>query len=153
MAKFSTVDKALLDRSARILRALASNIEQACGSAWGGHRDEKLEFDRLMRDERDLRALGKRLAGEAKAPAALPVGLDAIGYLSAVAELSRVNGLVLTPDINEDGNLFFAVVPYTMDRGALVSLASIPDVHPVVVPGVATESRESNPASTGGSDG
>lgn len=59
---FTGTDKALLDRTARMLDA------QAKATAWESitnlksRRLAKLEFDRLSRDARDLRALGKRIA-------------------------------------------------------------------------------------------
>ena len=58
------VDKALLDRAARLLDGLATVIEKQTGGVWGGSgkaRKAKVEHDRLRRDAFDLRALAKRL--------------------------------------------------------------------------------------------
>ena len=59
---FSGVDKALVQRAARILEIQANGIEKKTGGNWAGQRTAKAEHDRLRRDSRDLRALVKRLA-------------------------------------------------------------------------------------------
>lgn len=62
---FTLTDKGLLDRAARLLLEHASQIENSYGRpAWVGEeaRKQKLIFDRLQRDARDLRTLGKRMA-------------------------------------------------------------------------------------------
>jgi hypothetical protein len=63
---FTGPDKALLDRTARMLdaQAQALNWEQVLDSK--KRKATKLEFDRLTRDARDLRALGVRLMKIAK---------------------------------------------------------------------------------------
>jgi len=63
---FTGPDKALLDRTARMLdaRAQALDWERVLDSK--KRKDTKLEFDRLTRDARDLRALGVRLMKIAK---------------------------------------------------------------------------------------
>jgi len=64
-AMFTLADKGLLDRAARQLLEEAAAIENLYGKpAWVGEeaRKEKLVFDRLQRDARDLRSLAKRLA-------------------------------------------------------------------------------------------
>lgn len=71
MVVFTGPDKALLDRAARLIG------EQAKALKWEDIADPrkrkaaKLEFDRLKRDEFDLRALAKRLKNAAKAVTAL----------------------------------------------------------------------------------
>jgi len=64
MLAINGVDKALLDRAARLLDGLATVIEKQTGGVWGGSgkaRKAKVEHDRLRRDAFDLRALAKRL--------------------------------------------------------------------------------------------
>lgn len=62
---FTLTDKTLIDRAARLLREQASLLHDAQnGLPWGTNeagQKAKLQFDRLMRDERDLRSLAKRL--------------------------------------------------------------------------------------------
>jgi hypothetical protein len=59
---FTKTEKALLDRAARRAADQATEIQKSlAGLSWGATRPtkkSKLEFDRLMRDCRDLRALG-----------------------------------------------------------------------------------------------
>lgn len=60
---FTNTDKALLLRSARLLLDQAQTLERSYGQNWAAdpdHRAAKLEFDRLHRDARDLRALARR---------------------------------------------------------------------------------------------
>ena len=69
---FTNTEKALMDRSARNLIDQAQQIynAQAVPMGWGATKDSKkakLEYDRLQRDARDLRALAKRMM-----PAPLP---------------------------------------------------------------------------------
>lgn len=61
---FTKTDKALLDRSALRLQKSAAAL-QSENPVWGAtvaSKKAKLEYDRLMRDARDLRTLGKRIA-------------------------------------------------------------------------------------------
>ena len=62
---FTKTEKALLDRSARNLTGQASKIYETHGNTgWGANKESKaakLEYDRLQRDARDLRALAKRM--------------------------------------------------------------------------------------------
>lgn len=75
---FTLQDKVLLDRAARLIKEEADVLMRSeCPPAgWGAtdaSKKAKLVFDRLKRDERDLRALGKRLCahfGVAPAPRA-----------------------------------------------------------------------------------
>lgn len=69
MKGFTGVDRALLQRSARSLEAKAHPLADEIWDGSDASRARKLEYDRLMRDGRDLRALAKRLAG---APPAAP---------------------------------------------------------------------------------
>lgn len=59
---FTGSDKALLDRAARMLTSQAKAVGWESFTEPRTRRGAKLEFDRLTRDARDLRALGKRLA-------------------------------------------------------------------------------------------
>lgn len=70
---FTKMDKALMDRAARNLTAQAKVMEGqfAVPLGWGAttqSKKAKLEFDRLMRDARDLRALAKRSMPAAQLP-------------------------------------------------------------------------------------
>lgn len=63
---FTLTDKTLLDRVARMVKEQHQTmLARDCPAAgWGAteeSRKAKLVFDRLVRDERDLRALGKRM--------------------------------------------------------------------------------------------
>ena len=64
---FSGIDKALLQRAARLLESQAAGIEKSKtnGGNWAGARAAKREFDALMRDARDLRSAVKRFAAPA----------------------------------------------------------------------------------------
>ena len=65
MTQFTRTDKALMERAARHLAERANNLELS-NTPWGSTpegRDAKRLHDRLRRDERDLRALAKRLVG------------------------------------------------------------------------------------------
>jgi len=59
---FTKTEKALLDRAARRAADQAAALQRSlAGLSWGATKatkKSKLEFDRLMRDCRDLRALG-----------------------------------------------------------------------------------------------
>lgn len=60
---FTKTDKALLDRTARRITMSAEAIQKV-HPVWGATEDSKkakLEYDRLMRDARDLRMMAKRL--------------------------------------------------------------------------------------------
>ena len=63
---FTLTDKTLIDRAARLLNEQAAALRNGYGqNGWSGDeesRKQKLVYDRLLRDERDLRALAKRLA-------------------------------------------------------------------------------------------
>lgn len=64
MLIFTGVDKALLDRAARLMEIRADAMYEAAGGNWGATKESrkaKDEYDLLMRDARDLRALGKRM--------------------------------------------------------------------------------------------
>ncbi len=67
---FTKTDKALLDRTARHLQAKMKMLYTMHGAhSWGSSADSKKansEYDRIARDERDLRALGKRLLRDAE---------------------------------------------------------------------------------------
>ena len=62
---FTLTDKTLLDRAARMINAAAKELrlqyEAAGWASTEAGRKAKQEYDRLLRDERDMRALGKRL--------------------------------------------------------------------------------------------
>lgn len=62
---FTLTDKALLDRAARMINGAAKELRgQYEAGGWASTeagRKAKQEYDRLLRDERDMRALGKRL--------------------------------------------------------------------------------------------
>lgn len=60
---FAKTDKALMDRTALRLTKAAGAI-QSVHPVWGATPDSKkakLEYDRLMRDARDMRSLAKRM--------------------------------------------------------------------------------------------
>lgn len=59
---FTGSDKALLDRAARMMDREAKRLAWDVLPPGAGRKTAKLEFDRLTRDARDLRALGKRHA-------------------------------------------------------------------------------------------
>ena len=63
---FTLTDKTLLDRAARLIndqaRLLGTNHGTDGWSTDDVARKAKLVYDRLLRDERDLRALGQRMA-------------------------------------------------------------------------------------------
>lgn len=78
---FTLTDKVLIDRAARLIKEQAQVMLRAdCpASGWGAteeSRKAKLVYDRLVRDERDLRALGKRLCAhfDVKADRSKPTG-------------------------------------------------------------------------------
>lgn len=58
---FTGTDKSLLDRAARLVAAHAKLIEWERETDGKTRKRMKANFDALKRDERDLRALGKRL--------------------------------------------------------------------------------------------
>ena len=62
---FTLTDKALLDRAARMIHVQARELrilhEAGGWASTEAGRKAKQEYDRLLRDERDMRALGKRL--------------------------------------------------------------------------------------------
>lgn len=60
---FTGTDKSLLDRAARMLDVQAKALHWDLLVDLRLRRTAKLEFDRLTRDARDLRALGKRING------------------------------------------------------------------------------------------
>ncbi len=70
---FTKTDKTLLDRAARIIHNQAVVEENSYkGDTWAATetgKEAKKRYDRLLRDERDLRALAKRL--EKAMPAAV----------------------------------------------------------------------------------
>lgn len=63
---FTLTDKVLIDRAARLINEQAKALRNSYGQlGWSTDetsRKQKLVYDRLLRDERDLRALAKRLA-------------------------------------------------------------------------------------------
>ena len=65
---FTKTDKTLLDRAARIIHDHAVVEESTHGQpTWAASelgKEAKKRYDRLLRDERDLRALAKRLEKE-----------------------------------------------------------------------------------------
>lgn len=61
MLIFTGADKSLPDRAARRCAAEAATIPWESVSEPKMRKSLKLDFDRLKRDERDLRALGVRL--------------------------------------------------------------------------------------------
>lgn len=68
-------DQNLLVRAARVLQANAKRLQRLYGTDWNADKDAKQakrDFDRLLKEERDLRALIKRLAKPAPAPAPAP---------------------------------------------------------------------------------
>lgn len=64
---FTLVDKTLLDRAARLVNDKARTLRQAHqkpDTGWNGSKEDRAAkevYDRLLRDERDLRLLGTRL--------------------------------------------------------------------------------------------
>jgi hypothetical protein len=81
MIVFTNTDKGLMMRAGRRLADQAKALETKFGFNWAAtkeSREAKLEFDRLMRDDRDLRILAKRIekavAEEAARQAVAAVG-------------------------------------------------------------------------------
>ena len=73
---FTRTDRALLIRIGGHLREAAQTEFNGYGNNWGASadsREAKKTYDRLLRDERDLEALRKRL--EAEVPPAAPAML------------------------------------------------------------------------------
>lgn len=71
MAEFTRTDRALLIRVGVHLRSMADYEFTCYGQDWGADnvsRAAKSRYDRMLRDERDLEALRKRL--EAQVPPA-----------------------------------------------------------------------------------
>lgn len=93
---FTGVDKALLDRAARILEGMAKDLESDCDGNWGASkatRKMKDEYDVLMRDARDLRALGKRMVGVAR-----QVAQEGEALAAAEREIQRAHALLNDKD-------------------------------------------------------
>ena len=70
---FTLTDKTLLDRVARMVKEMhREHLQSQCPPAgWGANEKSKaakLVYDRLVRDERDLRALGKRMMAHFAVP-------------------------------------------------------------------------------------
>lgn len=66
MVVFTGPDKALLDRAARLVDAQAKALRWESIEDARKRKAAKLEFDRLTRDARDLRALALRLKAAVK---------------------------------------------------------------------------------------
>lgn len=79
MKIFTGVDKSLLQRAARLLEAQAAGLERVHtqGGSWAGKRKQKMEFDALLRDARDLRSLAARLSKVAPEPVVDPAQVEA----------------------------------------------------------------------------
>jgi hypothetical protein len=91
---FTKTDKALLDRTARHLQSKMKMLYTLHGAqSWGSSADSKKaksEYDRIARDERDLRALGKRLLRGAEKSASL----DSTGaHADAAADVMANHGV------------------------------------------------------------
>ena len=64
MVVFTKTDKTLLDRAARHLHETAVELQRSEGPVWSATesgKSAKKIYDRLLRDERDLRQLARRL--------------------------------------------------------------------------------------------
>lgn len=71
---FTNTDKALLHRAARLVAEVAQAEKSSYGHNWAFDAEAKaakLRFDRLLRDERDLRELARRLGNGVSVPALL----------------------------------------------------------------------------------
>ena len=86
---FTGLDKALLQRAARLLEQQAAVLQKSktVAGSWAGARASKREFDALMRDARDLRSVVKRLSApaaprkpKASKPEAAPPPVGVINY-------------------------------------------------------------------------
>lgn len=67
MLEFTKEDRNLLNRVSRTLRATAQLEANGYGPNWGASaegREAKRRYDRILRDERDLTALRKRLEAQ-----------------------------------------------------------------------------------------
>ena len=74
---FTRTDRALLIRIGGHLREAAQTEFNGYGNDWGGSadsREAKKAYDRLLRDERDLEALRKRLEAQMPPPAPPTLG-------------------------------------------------------------------------------
>lgn len=91
---FTKTDKALLDRAARHVHNQAVVEETSYkGVAWSATqtgKEAKKRYDRLLRDERDLRALAKRL--EATAPMEYPKGGASTMLTTGASGVTGVEG-------------------------------------------------------------
>jgi len=74
---FTLTDKTLLDRAARMINASAKALrlehESAGWASTEAGKKAKAEYDRLLRDERDMRSLGKRMCLHFDVKASTPV--------------------------------------------------------------------------------
>ncbi len=67
---FTNTDKVLMMRAGRLLVEQAKSLKLQFGENWAASKESKVakrEYDRLLRDDRDIRALAKRLERQAKA--------------------------------------------------------------------------------------
>ena len=81
MIIFTGADKALLERAARASAHTADALQWETFTETKKRKTKKLEFDRLKRDEFDLRALAQRLtkvekAARVTAAVQLPLGVE-----------------------------------------------------------------------------
>ena len=101
---FTLTDKTLLDRVARMINASAKSLRaQYEAGGWASTeagRKAKQEYDRLLRDERDLRALGKRLCAHFEVKAA-PRGMEAASVVLGTAAPIGDATVVTEPSLGE----------------------------------------------------
>lgn len=82
---FTQTDKALIDRAARHLNQSAATLLKQFGENWAASKQSraaKAEYDRLQRDERDLKHLAVKWKGwamQAKAEASAKVAFEGGG--------------------------------------------------------------------------
>jgi hypothetical protein len=127
---FTLTDKTLLDRAARMIngQAKALRVEHEA-NGWASTeagRKAKQEYDRLLRDERDMRSLGKRLyahfdvkADRTKTPAPLlpePPGGSFTGNVPSVSRETGAGNPELTP-ATVGGNVNPVIEPGGNDVG------------------------------------
>jgi hypothetical protein len=102
---FTLTDKALLDRAARMIngeaKALRLEFEAVGWAVTEAGRKAKQEYDRLLRDERDLRALGKRLSAHFDVKAA-PRVLKPAGNPESTPAMGDGTVAVLPASVGEE---------------------------------------------------
>ncbi len=103
MAGYSKTDKALVERAARHLTDLAQAERLKHGADWTANPEAKaakLRYDRLRRDEMELRDLGKRFVADEPNVPVLQAAPDPVGDVRrALADGYPGSGSDLASDV------------------------------------------------------